>query len=399
MNFTEILTESRTGITHIEDLVFIEGYHGALNAISTLAKIADELGVGSQQVAGLTVKWDGSPAIFAGIDPSDGKFFVGTKSAFAKKVPKRIKRLSDIRRFYGDEGMEDLARKLEAAFTHLRRLRFDTVMQGDLMFTQDDLKTATIDGERFLIFKPNTIVYAVPQGSKLANEIASKEIGIVWHTKWEGDSLETMTPSPAGRVDLGSDPKIWQEDATYKNYTGIANLSKAEYARVQKLLHAATELVQSIGSGGFHNVLANKEFKNIILPFVNARIRSGKHAGKPQAFMNEFLEFYKEKQLAGADDLAEPYQAKRHAKIEQKLRFVREHKDTIYKIVQLYDVLNTLKLTLFKKLSRIDSMRTFKQTDGGFEVTNPEGFVAMSENGVVKLVDRLEFSRLNFMKN
>ena len=30
----------------------------------------------------MTVKWDGAPAIFAGIDPSDGKFFVAKKSVF-----------------------------------------------------------------------------------------------------------------------------------------------------------------------------------------------------------------------------------------------------------------------------------------------------------------------------
>ena len=30
----------------------------------------------------MTVKWDGAPAIFAGIDPEDGKFFVAKKSVF-----------------------------------------------------------------------------------------------------------------------------------------------------------------------------------------------------------------------------------------------------------------------------------------------------------------------------
>lgn len=400
MNFTEILTESRTGITHIEDLIFVEGYNGAKTAISTLAKIADELGVGSQEVTGLTVKWDGSPAIFAGTDPEDGKFFVGTKSAFAKKVPKRIKSTKDLNKYYGDKEAVDLRRKLEYAFKYLRTLDFDTVMQGDLMFTAEDLKTATIDGERYLIFRPNTITYAVPANSKLANEIASKKLGIIWHTRWDGgDTLTDMTPSPAGRVDLGTSPNVWQDDATYKNYTGIATLTKAEYNRVKQYIVKTTDLLQSIGVSGFHNVLANKEFSNTILPFVNARIRAGKHAGSAKAFMDEFVEFYKEKVLAGADQLSEPFRAKRTEKINLKLRFVREHKDTIYKMVQLYDLLNTLKLILFKKLSRIDSMKTFKQTDNGFEVTNPEGFVAVSEDGVVKLVDRLEFSRLNFLKN
>ena len=36
--------------------------------------------------------------------------------------------------------------------------------------------------------------------------------------------------------------------------------------------------------------------------------------------------------------------------------------------------------------------------DGTFSVTEPEGYVAVDHDGsAVKIVDRLEFSRLNFM--
>ena len=52
---------------------------------------------------------------------------------------------------------------------------------------------------------------------------------------------------------------------------------------------------------------------------------------------------------------------------------------------------------LVRKLENIRQIPTFKQTDSGYEVTGEEGFVAVDRIGnALKLVDRLEFSRLNF---
>jgi len=208
-----------------------------------------------------------------------------------------------------------------------------------------------------------------------------------------------MVPSPAGRVALSKDPNIWQDDATYKNMTGIASLTAGEERKINNILGKAKALMRGLGWNSVLKVLNNKEFVNTIHPFINHRVRQGKHAGKPQGFIKEFLEFYKEKQLKGYESLGEPHQQKRMNKIQEMVEFVRLHQNEISGMVQLYDELNTAKLFLFQKLSRIDSVRTFKKTENGFEVTAPEGFVAVHDQGVVKLVDRLEFSRLNFLKS
>jgi hypothetical protein len=41
---------------------------------------------------------------------------------------------------------------------------------------------------------------------------------------------------------------------------------------------------------------------------------------------------------------------------------------------------------------------TFLQTDDGYKITNPEGFVAVDKlkGNAVKLIDRLEFAHANF---
>ena len=74
-------------MTHADEDIFERGDTGAKAAIEFLSDFAKTVGTSE---ASLTVKWDGAPALFAGTDPEDGKFFIGTKSVFAKN-PKLYK--------------------------------------------------------------------------------------------------------------------------------------------------------------------------------------------------------------------------------------------------------------------------------------------------------------------
>ena len=99
-------------IEHLEDLIFNSGYAGALAALDYVESLRVMLAEGTGTTTQLTVKWDGSPAIICGIDPSDSKFFVGTKSVFAKGEPKRCKKAADIDKWYSAQ--PELAAKLLA---------------------------------------------------------------------------------------------------------------------------------------------------------------------------------------------------------------------------------------------------------------------------------------------
>ena len=135
-----------------------------------------------------------STSIIAGKDPETGKFFVGTKGVFAKK-PKINFTDKDIEENHPAEGLQD---KLKTALKYLRNLNWNTVAQGDMLYSKSDLKTETIDGEEVLVFKPNTIVYAVPTNSDLAKQIASSEMGIVWHTEYTGGPTLADTQAKFG---------------------------------------------------------------------------------------------------------------------------------------------------------------------------------------------------------
>jgi hypothetical protein len=186
-----LLTESKnTHLEHLEDLLFNKGWAGAQEALNYIDSLRHMLAEGTGTTTQLTVKWDGSPAIICGVDPEDGRFFVGTKSVFAKGTPKRCKSTKDIQGWYGDQ--PELADMLEAALKYLSKLGIGGVVQGDLMFTPGDVTTVNVNDEDCYVFTPNTITYAVPVNSQLGQRIAQAQIGIIFHTTYVGDSIDSQ---------------------------------------------------------------------------------------------------------------------------------------------------------------------------------------------------------------
>src|SRR6056300_1594433 len=161
-----ITQDKNVHLEHLEDDIINRGSEGGVNAINFLKSVRDMLAGSSRAKVNMTVKWDGAPAIICGINPENGKFFVGTKAVF-NKTPKVNYTTGDIRRNHSGE----LANKLTIALRELSRLGIQDVLQGDFLFSKSDLKIVKIDGENMITFTPNTITYAVPVDSSLGKRI------------------------------------------------------------------------------------------------------------------------------------------------------------------------------------------------------------------------------------
>jgi len=142
-----------THMTHLEDKVLYGGVDGTRQAILAVRELKNMLK--GDQHGTVSVKWDGAPSIFAGIDPSDGVFFVAKKGIF-NKSPKVYKSAADV----DADTSGGLAAKLKLALKYLPSLGITGVVQGDWLFGADDLYYETIEGKDYVAFHPNTIVYA-----------------------------------------------------------------------------------------------------------------------------------------------------------------------------------------------------------------------------------------------
>ena len=400
----EIILEAEgknTHLEHLEDNIFNKGYSGATEAVKYLYDLHKMLEGNSKTSISMTTKWDGAPAIIAGKDPETGKFFVGTKGVFAQRKPKINFTDKDIEENHPSEGLQV---KLKTALRNLRKLNWNTVAQGDMLYSKSDLQTATIDGEEVLLFKPNTIVYTVPVNSDLAKQISNAEMGIVWHTEYKGGPTLADTTASFGfdSSELGNTPSVWHRDAIIKDFSGTVTMTKDESEHVLSAISDATNYLTTIDKQTFSwlekgNDLIGKEFLQQLKAHVNNNIRAGafdEPTKFAQGFVQKYIDFM-QKKIDGYKTQAK--QDEMTEKLVQGVKFIREHLKSIVAVYSLYLKIIEAKIRIVKKLETIRQMPTFKETESGYEVTGEEGFVAVDRNNnALKLVDRLEFSRLNF---
>ena len=271
--------EKNTHMEHMEDLVFNEGVDGTRKAINFLRDLRDMLAGNAKNSITATVKWDGAPAIFAGIDPRDGKFFVAKKGIFNKN-PQVFKTEEEIRADLSGE----LADKFSTALEEFSKLGIKKgVYQGDLMFTKGDVKLEEIEGQKYYTFHPNTIVYAVPARSTLGAQIAKSKIGVVWHTTYTGDSFDNMRASfGKGIVEhLKQVPGIWMDDANYKDYSGTATFTADETKEVTALLSQAGKLFNQLNANLINAFHKDPELLVYVKTYNNSKVRIGEKVNNP----------------------------------------------------------------------------------------------------------------------
>ena len=396
LSFKEILNEDKnTHMEHLEDEIINNGVKGATTAIQFLNSLKDML-AGGKSKTNVTVKWDGAPAIFAGINPENGKFFVATKSLF-NKVPKINYTVADIDANHGSGGHSD---KLKVALKTLPDLGMKGIYQGDIMFSKGDLKKQTIDDVSMLTFGPNTITYAVPEDSDLASTIRKASLGVVWHTKYTGKSIDSLKASFGVDANIFKKSKrVWFDDA----YLDTANAVTFSPADVNKLEKKINQIAGAAGKAGkFLNELGKDKTKWGLAPlmkvFFNTKVRAGSKIADTKNLVKEFEQYYTDRLSTEIDTKKSDKGKKKYKDIQKDAQKVlRKFKNELYFTMATYLGILDAKNMVVKQLEKIKSIGTFLKTPNGFKVTAPEGFVAINtKGGAVKLVDRLEFSHANF---
>ena len=401
MKFSQFLTESKEGanlhLEHLEDSVLNFGVSGARDAINFLQSLRDMLAGNSTSKVSVTTKWDGAPAVFCGTNPDNGKFFVGTKGVFNAN-PKLNYTDADIDANHASEGLNA---KLKVALRYLPKLGIKGILQGDMMFSKGDIKTQTIDGEKYITFQPNTIVYAVPADSKLAQTMLAAQMGIVFHTSYTGKSMADLKAS--FNIDIKNmtpTKDVWFRDAYFFDASGVATFTEAETKQITGILSNAGKTLQSINSLNLNRIAANDVILTYIKTFNNTKVREGQAIKNTTLHTAELVRWVEAKLNKDiADAKKEETKQKRVKEKTEIMRFFRAAANDLKNVFDLMNLIVDAKNMIVKTLQQIKQITgTFLKTDDGFRVTNPEGFVAVDKlkGNAVKLIDRLEFAHANF---
>tara|TARA_B110000285_G_scaffold227276_1_gene288336 strand:- start:472 stop:1674 length:1203 start_codon:yes stop_codon:yes gene_type:complete len=391
----EFLTEAagkNLHLEHLEDEILNFGVAGGRGAIEFLQSLRDMFKGGSGSKLNVTVKWDGAPALFCGPHPETGKFFVAKKSLF-NKTPKFYHTNAEIDADLSGE----LAKKFKVALAEFPKLGMTEILQGDLMFT-DDTSTMDIEGTSHITFQPNTILYAVEKDSQIGKDINKAKIGIVWHTTYKGNTIDTLSASFGAKIP-GRSSTVWQDDATYRDVSGKANFTASETVQVTKLLSEAGKQFHKINSSSFskfmrwQDSLGASAVGSGFKTYLNTYTRSGKKLPKGKeavkGYQLHFTNWWKKNK--GNNDV-------QNSKLRENLRIINGSLKTLENVVDFMRYLVEAKLMIIKKMDSAKGLaKTFVKTDTGLKVVAPEGYVAIDKTGgAVKIVDKMEFSFNNF---
>ena len=381
-------------LEHLEDEMLNYGIAGCMAAVSFLEELKKMLG--HQESSGfMQTKWDGAPSVICGTDPELGFFFVGTKSVFNKTEPKICYSEEDVDEYYSG----DLAEKLKFSYRYFSQLNIDGVIQGDLLFTSD-LKRETINGEQLLTFRPNTITYGIPVNHDIGKKAIRAKIGVVFHTHYTGDVLAEMQARAGAKV-KGSDDALVVQNDTPMDRVGFSRAEMGKFDRsIQKIERMCQicgdfldELVDAQGKTGD----AKFHISSFLKPFFNDQIKNARNITNIDEALYDLANFYHAKT---SKELAK---IKTAANLTKKRNLVYQSEnylvDNVYKfkaMIALYKELQIVKQMVIDKLDHLEEFRTFVQTEKGYKVTTPEGYVLHKDGSMIKFVNRLEFAYNNF---
>ena len=410
-NFSKYLQEENQGVffteskksganlhlEHLEDNVLNRGVAGAREAINFLQSLRNMLAGQSQSKVNITTKWDGAPAVICGINPDNKKFFVGTKSVF--NVDGKLNYTdADIDKNHPNPGLNS---KLKSALAFLPKLGITGILQGDLLFTKGDIDKQVIDGKSYITFKPNTILYAVPTDTVIARKMLDAQIGIVFHTSYSGRTMDTLKAS--FNIDIGrlkSTKDVWFRDASFVDASGTATFTQEETKEITTILSEAGRTFQTIAPLVLNRIAASDAILLEIKTFNNTKVREGQEIRDTRKHVLELQRWAEDKY--NKNILAAKKEDTKKKRIAEKNEMMRFYRSNAVQLKLIFDLMNLIvqaKNKIIRKLESIkSSIDTFVQTEDGYKVTGPEGFVAVSTltGGALKLVDRMEFSKQNF---
>ena len=401
LEFFDAIDGAVKHIDHLEENILNKGKQGVVEAInqieSSISYFVDESDYK------ISTKFDGAPAIVAGIDTS-GKFFVASKSAFAKN-PKINYTDQDIIDNHGTGGLAD---KLKLALRYLPSLNLKGIYQMDYMFDPQmkQIETPqTIDGvkneNRFLTFTPNTIKYAVTENSPYGDEISKAKIGVAIH-------IEYMIQNGILKVKkYTSSPEEFSPSNTVFVFNVLANKPKNSKSSFSKLLlkdvqKKKNQVLKLANKVDFSSL---DDYTTLLKTYINSEIRAGRFLEDTAISSEEFVNWISGKFVKDIEKLkSEKGKAKKTEQMKNTLSALKKLKPSIKNAFEITKIIANLKnnlIKIFNEITQNDLLGTYlEEAPGEWQTTAPEGFALskVTDDGaqITKLVDRGEFSRANF---
>ena len=380
-------------LEHLEDEMLNYGVEGCIASVNFLKELRKMLGC-DNSTGFMQTKWDGAPSVVCGTDPNSGMFFVGTKSVFAINS-KACYRDADVDLYY--EG--DLAEKLKYSLKYFSTLGIQGIVQGDLLFTTD-VKRETVNGEKLYTFTPNTITYGIPVDHPIGVATSKAKIGVVFHTHYRGTDFQTMQAVAGAKV-KGSIEVLSVDNDTPMDRVGLNHSEEILFdkyvANIEKMCAASGDFLDELTTLSGTAGDAKWHVSSYLKQFFNSQIKNQKTISNTTQALEDLTNFYHSKVNPLADKIKTPKtQVAKKKLIYDSENYLINNATKFKSMLGLYKEIQEIKQFVINKLDKLETFKTFVQTDTGYKVTGPEGYVLHKDGDMIKFVNRLEFSYNNF---
>jgi len=390
-------------LEHLEDEMLnygVDGCHAAVRFMRELLKmLGEKKGSGFMQT-----KWDGAPSVVCGTDPQTGNFFVANKSAFNVGSPKIAFNYEEVETLYGTGGLGDT---LKNALRYFSQMDIKGVVQGDILFTDRLKKRQIIDGVEYVTFTANTLTYAIPTSHPLGKKCIEAKIGIVFHTHYSGDNFAEMQALPGADVPQNNDlPQVLMLEndtplADTAVSSGILSKFSTNVGIIERMCGISGEFLDHLVSHMGKTGDLKYHVASYVKQFFNDEIRNQRNVNMDSRVTLKALgKFYHEKMMKEIDKVKSPAaKTKKRDLMYKGLKYLEDHEREFRAMLTLYRKIAENKQLVIDELDRVENagpIKYFVKQEGGYKVTNPEGYVLHLDGDMIKLVNRLEFSYNNF---
>jgi len=413
--------QMETHLTHLEDLAIERGKQGFNDFVSTVSQFIKKI-EGQESDIDINAKIDGSPALLFGRDPRkefEGQFFIALKYAvdatkgIIKEGAKLLHSDREIQQFYGDR--PDFAKRLSNLLRELNRAYDNSglIYQCDVLYAAaTDKQVQEIDGEDYIIFKPNVIVYAIPvdEKSELFNQVNNSEIGVVVHDSFEGipkDSyikLKQKTRRITKLVNFAKNANVFIMGANFSQVD--VNVNNKFTFQINSLLGECAQLVAQIPDE-FNNTYVNSQIMEYLKIYINKQVDmpTGGIFGKDfkdkdvNRFIKGFIVFLENRfKVIIGKKKTERGRMGQTEKLNSLIDYINSNIESMFYLLKLFSLMIKIKkliMSLIEQLTYALKRSFFQAPDGTFVATKGEGHVLFNGDTHVKIVDRLEFTKVN----
>jgi len=314
------------------------------------------------------------PAVIFGINPENGKFAIGSKRIYTRPAHSE----KEINEIYSD--IDELRVIFLDLFKYLKPYVKSGMYMGDLMWRKD--KPLRVNGDN-IVFQPNTTVYQVPKDSKLGKEIINKPYGMVLHTKLTGQTLKTMSKSSDIDIEkFKSIPEVWVGDAKIDTYAG--NDKKFDFSDIAKDIN---DIKKYYAHASISDIIPLTRLQPIFNKLNKTQFDKTTSVDKKLEILIDIIKEVYNKNY------------KTPNKLNEVLEKINSNPKLFKDFIELNDRIIDIKNKIMSRLNSVAVFKTSLDPNGVFDSNVGEGFVIPVGNGMVKLVDRKEFSRINAIKN